>query len=982
MCNSRQASVTLIQAVCLIPTLIVGLGLFTSEKSKISPVSCSTGSSPMADIDPAGVSSTPTGMESPLTLNARTNVIRVKKKINRYQSHENFLTSCLQDNLIPKGMRLNFGKAALPNSEYLHTMVNQTIHCANKDILNTCRNAYTALIKKETSSLHKLLYDLQQTTSYQQFENILADLRMHNRAPPHILQRKRRKLEKLREEAKASQLKEPKAPPTTKKPRKRRFRRRQHPKDPRQEIIEDNVVNLSSTTLTTAQSRLLSLGEKFCPVPLSLDSRKLSNDVKEGCRRMRLKEYFFDSDYEDAEEEDVPKFYKPSGWMPPAGRDQALDAYCDTLQTRVEAYRPTKPNDNLHQDERQALKELKEKVTCRQIRISRADKGGAIVIQDMKDYIDEAHRQLYNTDHYTRLQADPTRKIAQESNAITQDLLTSELIDSNTHHWAQIDLAKVICHRFYTLPKIHKNTNPPPGRPIVSGIKGPTENLSRLADYWLQPLVKKLPSLIQDSTHMLKIIDTWNHELGPFKPGTRLVTIDVVSLYTNIPLEDLHTALRYFLERNPSLITPPTNTLLKVVDHVLKNNVFKFDSEIFQQTFGTAMGTPLAPAVANIFMSWLEENMLASSPVNVPLSLWKRFIDDVFLLWTSTEEDLNKFVAHINGFHKTIKFTVSSSTTSMPFLDMEISLSQGYLKTDLYCKPTDTHGYLHPRSCHPRHVCRNIPYSQFIRLRRLCSEEETFKKRCEEMSAFFKKRGYKQTDLDKTMERAQQVPRSDALEYRDKANKTQPRPPLIVTNNPANPPLRSWTRELHKTLMDNSQRASKAIPEPALVAERNCHSLRTLLMPTTLPPPPDATPGSFKCGKKKCVLCRVHIREGNTFTSSQTGETFTIRQKLTCDSSNVVYLLYCDICMHSQYVGETETSLKTRFYQHRSNINKNKGTHVTTHFNKTKHTLDNLKCMAIEKVHVVSKAMRLEREDFWRKKLKTTYPHGLNAMDV
>ena len=81
-----------------------------------------------------------------------------------------------------------------------------------------------------------------------------------------------------------------------------------------------------------------------------------------------------------------------------------------------------------------------------------------------------------------------------------------------------------------------------------------------------------------------------------------------------------------------------------------------------------------------------------------------------------------------------------------------------------------------------------------------------------------------------------------------------------------------------------------------------------------------------------CV-CQQHLVETGSFRSERTGEVFTIRHKMTCDSSNIVYLLYCDTCRHTQYIGETKNSLRTRFYQHRSNINTNTGTHVTRHFN-------------------------------------------------
>ena len=86
------------------------------------------------------------------------------------------------------------------------------------------------------------------------------------------------------------------------------------------------------------------------------------------------------------------------------------------------------------------------------------------------------------------------------------------------------------CHQFHPLPKIHKTLKKPPERPIVSGVHGPTESLSKFVDHWLQSIVTYLPSNIQDATHML-------HTLQQFRKGVRLVTTDVVGLYTRIPLQ-------------------------------------------------------------------------------------------------------------------------------------------------------------------------------------------------------------------------------------------------------------------------------------------------------------------------------------------------------------------------------------------------------------------------------------------------------------
>ncbi|KAL8578279.1 hypothetical protein ACOMHN_005670 [Nucella lapillus] len=138
--------------------------------------------------------------------------------------------------------------------------------------------------------------------------------------------------------------------------------------------------------LSENQQELLSLGPKFCPTPRSLDHDQLARDIGEGCRRLRLKELFYESDEE--EETVAPKFYKPTGYSPPTERDYALDDYCGTLVTRTQQYQPSRqPRDNLSQGHRKALRELHDLVTNRQIRISCADKGGAVVVQNTSDYV-------------------------------------------------------------------------------------------------------------------------------------------------------------------------------------------------------------------------------------------------------------------------------------------------------------------------------------------------------------------------------------------------------------------------------------------------------------------------------------------------------------------------------------------------------------------------------------------------------------------
>ena len=107
---------------------------------------------------------------------------------------------------------------------------------------------------------------------------------------------------------------------------------------------------------------------------------------------------------------------------------------------------------------------------------------------------------------------------------------------------------------------------------------------------------------------------------------------------------------------------------------------------------------------------------------------------------------------------------------------------------------------------------------------------------------------------------------------------------------------------------------------------------------------------------------------------------YNIRNSITCETPQIIYLIFCSKCPTTRYVGETTNSLKTRFYLHRSHINKNTGNHLTSHFNQPDHSLQNMRCHGIEIVRRPTLSARLNREAFWINKLHTLYPEGLNTL--
>jgi hypothetical protein len=160
-----------------------------------------------------------------------------------------------------------------------------------------------------------------------------------------------------------------------------------------------------------------------------------------------------------------------------------------------------------------------------------------------------------------------------------------------------------------------------PGRPIVSAIGHPTEKISELIDFHLRPHVEYLPSYLRDTT------DYFNKTPSSGLPDHTLhVTMDVASLYTNIPHDEGIEACREVWDSR-TIQRPFTESLLKLLEHVLKLNNFMFNCEHYIQISGTAMGTKMAPSYTNIFMGRLERNLLQSAPYK-PFS-WLRFIVDI-----------------------------------------------------------------------------------------------------------------------------------------------------------------------------------------------------------------------------------------------------------------------------------------------------------------------------------------------------------------
>ncbi|CAJ0928794.1 unnamed protein product [Ranitomeya imitator] len=285
------------------------------------------------------------------------------------------------------------------------------------------------------------------------------------------------------------------------------------------ESIETQLTStLSSTEFTTLKElKVLNMGLSFCPTP-KWDSFQLERDLQQFYRNIRLKVYFEESTNSfrpvstPAQTEgsiltiDQLGLRNRSTFIPPKS-SHAVETFVNLLDRDVKrtlhdqrlGFLPVRHN--LDSLEKQALDSLSEN---KNIVIKPADKGGAIVVMDRSFYMTEVRRQLSDTSTYKMVQTDPTYSIQQKIRRVLDKHLQLNTIDNKTKVYLTNN--HPVTPVIYILPKIHKNLQNPPGRPIVASTDSILNPLSMFLEKLLMPHTKLTKSFILDTGDFLKKI--------------------------------------------------------------------------------------------------------------------------------------------------------------------------------------------------------------------------------------------------------------------------------------------------------------------------------------------------------------------------------------------------------------------------------------------------------------------------------------------
>uniref|UniRef100_A0A8C5MZ48 Reverse transcriptase domain-containing protein n=1 Tax=Leptobrachium leishanense TaxID=445787 RepID=A0A8C5MZ48_9ANUR len=392
---------------------------------------------------------------------------------------------------------------------------------------------------------------------------------------------------------------------------------------------------------------VLSRGLKFAPTRKH-DGFKALIDVKKFVRNLTLKKFFCKNPIENSNPIITTYVHTDlktrSTFFPQFCKSSSMDMFeklvikdLEKINNKKNSVYGNRNYNNMSKKEREALKILKEdKNTI----IKPADKGGGIVLMTKTKYIEECVRQLSDNNTYKIMKKDPTSDMKITLMALLNEGRINNILNKKEYEYLSINHPKI--PTFYILPKLHKNRENPPGRPIISGIGSISSRLSEYIDIFLQPVVKNTRSYLKDTKDILNILiqHQWQDDFW-------LVTGDVASLYTIIQHFKGLQATSKFLEMDGKIPLEQRDFLIASIKWILHNNYFWFNQDFYIQVAGTAMGTRFAPSYANLFMAFWEETFLDDF-LGAGLVTYRRYIDDVIFIWKGDEASLQVFLAFLN----------------------------------------------------------------------------------------------------------------------------------------------------------------------------------------------------------------------------------------------------------------------------------------------------------------------------------------------
>ena len=329
------------------------------------------------------------------------------------------------------------------------------------------------------------------------------------------------------------------------------------------------------------------------------------------------------------------------------------------------------------------VKVLKKLMSNKDLVICRPDKGNGIVLLDKRDYTNKMLTLLSDTSKFSIVN-EPFHKVAFRSEDKVNRLLLKlkNLNKISSSNYNNLHTTGSSFGILYGLPKIHKGSSVPL-RPILAAYNQPNFKIAKFLADILSPFTSNQYT-ISNSFHFVD-------QVKSLQTNEFLVSFDVESLFTNIPLtETINIILEKAFAHSNNFHGLDRRSFKELLEIAVFDSYFIFNNTLYKQTDGCAMGSPLGPVFANIFMCRLEEEFLSQCPLNFRPNNYFRYVDDTFTSFSSPHH-ATLFLDFINSRHPNIHFTIDKENDNcLSFLDVLIRRDPSGFNSEVFRKGTFT----------------------------------------------------------------------------------------------------------------------------------------------------------------------------------------------------------------------------------------------------------------------------------------------------
>ncbi|KAI4476543.1 hypothetical protein M0804_013522 [Polistes exclamans] len=310
----------------------------------------------------------------------------------------------------------------------------------------------------------------------------------------------------------------------------------------------------------------------------------------------------------------------------------------------------------------------------------RSDKGNNTVIMKKEEYLNEMHKMLQNKDIYQLLNKDPTRRYEKLANNLITKLRKESIITEEIEK--SMKSYNSVAPKIYGLRK--KNKQSLALRPVVSCIRSPCYKLAQFLHHKLSSaMTNKFVFSVKNSFEFVEFIQKIT-----LPEDYRLVSLDAISLFTNIPKKLVIRTINDDWNELKNVITIPKNILLEIIQFCFDSSHFQFDESFYQQLDGSSMGNPASPILANLVMNHVLKKIEGNLPFTVPFL--KVYVDDI--ITEIPKDGIEVVLKTFNMINEKIQFTIEiEDNGTLPFLDVTVIRNEdGTISTNWYVKPTSS----------------------------------------------------------------------------------------------------------------------------------------------------------------------------------------------------------------------------------------------------------------------------------------------------